>query len=402
MNELKINLFKAYYLARKNKRNTCNQLGFEINYERELWKLYEDLVDDTYNIGKSIAFVLNKPVKREIFAADFRDRVVHHLIYMYLNPLVEPVLIEDCYSCRKQKGTYYGIKKAEQYLKEVSIDYSKDAYILKLDIQGYFMAIDKNILIRKVQNIFTKEKFQSVFENNKEDISYEMIMALLHKIIFNDPTRNCVIKGHNQDWAGLPNDKSLFSSPTNCGLPIGNLTSQLFSNIYLNDFDHFVKNTLKIDYYGRYVDDFYFMHSSKDHLKEIMRISDEYIKKNLKLKIHPKKIFLQHYTKGFSFLGVYIKPYRTYIGKRTKNSFKKMVYDQKKILGQKNYVVRNDLIILRNSLNSYLGLMKHYKTFRLRFRTLANECPNPYDRYGYFNESLEKYSLYAVQKYPLS
>ena len=130
MNQLKINLFEAYYSARKNKRNTINQLRFEINYEQELFKLYDEIKNKTYKVGKSIAFIINKPVQREIFAASFRDRVVHHLIFNYMNPILEPQFIQNSYSCRKGKGTLYGIKQASGYLKEVSDNYTKDAYIL--------------------------------------------------------------------------------------------------------------------------------------------------------------------------------------------------------------------------------------------------------------------------------
>ena len=98
-------LFRAYYDARKNKRNTINQLKFEINYEQNLLQLYDDLVNRTYKISSSICFIVYKPVQREVFAADFRDRVIHHLIYNYVNPVFESIFIGDSYSCRKQKGT---------------------------------------------------------------------------------------------------------------------------------------------------------------------------------------------------------------------------------------------------------------------------------------------------------
>jgi hypothetical protein len=130
---MKIDLFQAYYDARRNKRNTVNQLRFEIDYEHHLLELYEELVNRTYVVSKSITFIVNKPVKREIFAADFRDRVLHHLVYNYINPLIESQLIDDCYSCRKEKGTHYGIQRVTQFLKDCSCNYTRDCYILKLE-----------------------------------------------------------------------------------------------------------------------------------------------------------------------------------------------------------------------------------------------------------------------------
>ena len=105
-------LFWAYYDARKNKRNTMNQLKFEMNYERNLLELRENLVNRTYKIRSSICFIVFKPVQREVFAADFRDRVIHHLIFNYINPVFEDIFIEDSYSCRKGKGTMYGVQRA--------------------------------------------------------------------------------------------------------------------------------------------------------------------------------------------------------------------------------------------------------------------------------------------------
>ncbi|WP_415579509.1 RNA-directed DNA polymerase, partial [Elizabethkingia anophelis] len=138
------------------------------------------------------------------------------------------------------------------------------------------------------------------------------------------------MKGKLSDWNGLPNSKSLFKSKKGCGLPIGNLTSQLFSNVYLNSFDHYLKNELGVKYYGRYVDDFYIFHRSKNYLKYIMRESRNYLLKE-GLELHPKKIYLQHYSKGFQFLGTYIKPHRIYIGKRTARNFKKRIEYYKQV-----------------------------------------------------------------------
>ncbi len=136
-------VFEAYFDCRKNKRNTANALAYEIDYENKLLQLHKEINDGTYKIGRSIAFIVNKPVKREIFAADFRDRVVHHLIINKLNHLFEKQFIYDSYSCRKGKGTLFGINRIDSFIRKCSKNYTRDCYILKLDIKGFFMHIDK-------------------------------------------------------------------------------------------------------------------------------------------------------------------------------------------------------------------------------------------------------------------
>ena len=311
-------LFQAYYDARINKRNTINALAFEIDYEKKLFELYEQITNRAYQISRSICFIVFKPVKREIFAADFRDRIVHHLIYNYINPIFEPKFINDSYSCRTGKGTSYGIKRLEHFIRSCTQNYTKDCYILKLDIEGYFMAMDRTLLYERIKN-------HLINSNPKIHFDVNLVLYLLQIIIFNDPTKNCIIKGKKADWKGLPPTKSLFYSGNNKGFPIGNLTSQLFGNIYLNDFDHYIKYKLGIKYYGRYVDDFVIVHPNKEYLKSIIPLLSDYLQSHLSLKLHPKKIYLQHYTKGVKFLGVVVKPYRIYIGNQTKGTFYKKI-----------------------------------------------------------------------------
>ena len=232
MQELKYNLFNAYYEARKNKRNTHNQLRFEIDYEQKLWELYDDIRKGNYKVGKSIAFIIDEPVMREIFAADFRDRIVHHLLFNYINSILEPQFIDDSYSCRKGKGTSWGIQRAYEQMKEESCNFTKSIYVLKLDIQGYFMSINKKRLVEKLRLMISEEAFilSRQLETNGNagnDISFRSLFSLLEKVIYNDPIYNCVIKGRVTDWKELPDSKNLFKTSANCGLPIGNLTSQL-------------------------------------------------------------------------------------------------------------------------------------------------------------------------------
>ena len=144
-------LFKAYYSCRKNKRNTINALAFELNLEEELIQLKEELESGRYAISSSIAFVVDKPVKREIFAANFRDRVVHHLVIQKMNSVFEPHFIYDSYACRKSKGTHFGIGRVDGFIRKCSKNYTQDCYVLKLDIKGFFMHINKNVASSSVK-----------------------------------------------------------------------------------------------------------------------------------------------------------------------------------------------------------------------------------------------------------
>ena len=312
--KITFDLFKAYFDARKNKRSTINALAFEKHFEANIFALCSEIIDNRYKPQPSICFIVDKPVKREIFAADFRDRVVHHLIYNYISPIFERAFINDSYSCRIGKGTHYGIKRIDHFIRSCSQNYTRDCYILKLDIKGYFMAMNKSLLYEKVKEELINQKL-------KIDFDLPLVLNLIEKTIFNDPRVSCIIKGIKTDWVGLPETKSLFHAKPNCGLPIGNLTSQLFGNIYMNAFDHWVKRDLGITYYGRYVDDFVLVHSDKEFLKTRIALIRKYLDETLNLELHPNKIYLQHFSKGVQYLGAIIKPHRVYVANRTKGNF---------------------------------------------------------------------------------
>jgi hypothetical protein len=324
----------------------------------------------------SICFINQYPVKREIFAADFRDRVVHHLIYNYIYEIFDNSFIYDSYSCRKEKGTLLGIKRLNHFIRSCSENYHQDCYILKLDISGYFMNIDKNILWKKVRRVLIQNR------SKVTRIDYNLLLILIEKTIFNNPTKNCKVKGKRKDWVGLPKNKSLFFSKRSCGLPIGNLTSQLFSNIYLNDFDWFIKKELDCKFYGRYVDDFFVVFKDKEFLKNIIEKIKQYLIEKLNLTIHPNKIYLQHFSKGVGFLGSYLKPYRIYIKNKTKTNFNQIINDWNEKALEKDFnFSKEEILDFITKTNSYLGLMSHFKTKRLRKKMV---CKIETKSYNYF------------------
>lgn len=320
LSELFLLLKECYYEARKHKRNTKSQLQFELNLESNLLELANQLYYRTYNMKPSVCFINEKPVKREVIAADFRDRIVHHLLCRWLFPIFERLFIYDSYSCRKNKGTLFGVNRIRKFIKSASNNFTKECWSLRLDIKGFFMSINKQKLYNLIIEGLQKQNYAKV-----EDI--DLCNFLIRKIVFANPIKNCVFNSPFYKWNDLPKDKSLKYNSDNKGLPIGNLTSQLFANIYLNPLDHFVKRILKIKYYGRYVDDMILISTIKQQLLETINKIRIFLKERLLLELHPKKVKLQDIKKGFSFLGVFILPCRVFPSFRIRNNFNNTLYN---------------------------------------------------------------------------
>lgn len=364
-NQFLNDLFLAYYDARKNKRKTINQLEFEVNLEKNIFDLYEDLITDKYQINPCIYFINNYPVKREIFAGDFRDRVVHHLIYNYVYDIFDKYFIYDSYSCRTWKWTSFWIKRISKFIRSCSDNYSKDCYILKLDISGYFMNINKVILFDKIKSILDNKQ-------DKLEINYDFLLKLIQKVVFHDNIKNAIFKGKRADYVGLPKNKSLFFAQNWCWLPIGNLTSQLFSNVYLDWLDKYIKKELKIKYYWRYVDDFVIIHPNKNELTKIIDKISQYLSQNLWLTLHPDKIYLQHFSKWVSFLWNIIKPNRNYTRKRTFWNFYKKIEKINKSFNLRpvSFLETGLRSKVLSPINSYLGFTKNTPSFKIRQKIL--------------------------------
>ena len=193
----------------KQQTKHINALAFEIDYKSNLIQLGREFNNESYQPNKSIAFIVNKPVQREIFAADFKDRVIHHLIMNKVNPLFDKKFIQDSYACRVGKGAHYGIIRANKFIRRCFQNYLKDCYVLKLDISGFFMHINKKILFSCLHKFI---------ESQYKQQDKELALAIRHKIIFNSSAENCIIKGSSKNLDGLAKNKSLFQSSANWGL----------------------------------------------------------------------------------------------------------------------------------------------------------------------------------------
>lgn len=340
-------LFDAYYDCRKRKRNTMQSMKFEFEQEKNLFKLYDELKNGTYEVGKSICFVVTHPKPREVWAGAFRDRIVHHLIYNAVKERFENRFIKDTFSCIPGRGTLAGALRARDFAKRISRNYSEKAYYMKADISNYFNSINKTILVEIIRR-YVKEKW---------------IMDLIGQVINHDPRKNVFIKSRKELWEILPKHKSLFNALDNKGLPIGNLTSQFFSNVYLNPLDQFVKHTLKIKYYCRYVDDVLLMHKDPKYLNYCYVMMDDFLDRNLDLRLNPRKKNMNVVSRGFDFVGHVIKPNRMYL--RT-TIIKKSFNTIKRWERNKDRFSDEELTNFRNKINSYLGMLQHVNGYRLR------------------------------------
>lgn len=300
------NIYKCYKECKKNKSNAFNTLDFETNLLENLWKPHSELNSGDYRIGKSICFLTHSPKLREVFAADFVDRIVHHILVKELEPFYEPKFIHDVYNNRKNKGIHVAAKRAQAFMHR-----DKDGYYLQLDIKGFFYNIDKNILFQKLYADIS----ESDIANKKQ------ILWIVNRIIYHNPTKNYLFKGDISQLKLLPPHKTLFKIPIHKGLPIGNLTSQFFANVYMYQFDNFIKRQLKVKSYIRYVDDFVLFDASKERLMALKIDVEKYLKDNLSLTLRADSR-LRNFDDGLDFLGYIIRPNYMLVRNRVVNNLK--------------------------------------------------------------------------------
>ena len=380
-------IYRAYKDARKHKQSRMYQLKFEYDLEKNLIELRDELMAKTYKPRPSICFIIHDPKMREVFAANFRDRIVHHLFYNYTHKLFESTFIYDSYSCIKKRGTHFGVKRLKHHILSVSNNYKTPCYILKIDIKGYFMHIDRSVLFKECMRTLSKmENHNKCSMSHTSNIDFRFVHYLLDIIINNNPIDDCIVLGDVSDWNMLPSDKSMMCAKSGCGLPIGNLSSQLFSNVYMNVFDQFVKRQLKCRHYGRYVDDAYIVADSKERLHEIIPQVRNFLKDRLHLSINECKLQIFNAQHGTEFLGAYIKPFRTYVSQSS----------QRRMIQKINRRDWRDLKYMMSAINSLLGVMSHHKTFAMRRCVFGGS--KIINKYGYFNSGWDKYKISIIDR----
>ena len=360
-------ILEAYLDCRKRKRSTVGATEFELNYVHNLVELMNEVNSRQYRIGKSICFVVRYPRYREVFAGEFRDRIIHHYIALRLEPLFEQIFCDRTYNCRKGKGQLAGVTQLAEDIRDESENYTKDAYVMKVDLKGFFMSIIKSKLARMVDD-FIVEYYKG---DDKEDLRWLCNLVVIHR-----PELNCERRSPLWMWNFIPKEKSLFTNGEDRGIAIGNLFAQLFANFLLNTIDW------KIDAvcvrHNRYVDDISFVSKDKKKLLSIIPMLRIELGK-LGLRLNEKKFYLQHYSKGVQFTGAVIKPDRIYVANHTINSFAFAVERLGKAaeMGMIDDINKNIA-----SINSYLCIMSHYNEYTTKRRIMA-KLPQKFYEYCY-------------------
>lgn len=348
------NLYRQYYHCRKNKRNTTNALRFEVAQEKNLLALREALSSHTYRPGRSVCFFATRPKLREIFAADFRDRVVHHVLVDYLERIWEPIFIHDSYACRKGKGVHLAVQRLQAFLRQATANGARPAWYLQLDIHNYFMSIDKDILFRLLS------------AKLKDDTA----LWLSRLLVYHDCTSDYVMRGTPGLLNRIAPHKTLFGAAPGKGLPIGNLNSQFFANVYLNGLDHFVKHELRCRHYLRYCDDFVLLSNSPEQLDEWRERIKIYLRDVLSLELNPRQR-LAPVSNGVNFLGYIVRRNYLLVRRRVVNHLKEKLrgFESKlvsKVAGMRCYSFdRVVLDQLTATLSSYLGHFKLANSWNL-------------------------------------
>ena len=322
-------LVQAYLDCRRNKRSSQSCQAFEAHLERNLCDLHEQLLSGTYQPGRSICFVITRPKPREVWAADFRDRIVHHLLYNQVADRFIAGFVAGSSACIPGRGTLYAAEMLERGIRSITQNWSQPAFYLKMDLANFFVAIDKHVL----------------FEQLAAKISEPFWLDLARTVLFHDPRADVEVRGSRELLALVPPHKSLFNAPADTGLPIGNLSSQFFANVHLNALDQFCKHQLKARHYVRYVDDFVLLDTSAQRLVAARDAITAFLPTRLGAQINPRKTILQPVARGVDFAGHLIKPWRRTTRPRTLNAARQRL-------------LQMDATDLFAAGNSYLGLVR--------------------------------------------
>ena len=343
-------LFQAYFDCRKTKRNTCNALDFEQHLERKLMDLYYELHDSSYTPGQSICFVVEYPKVREVWAAAFRDRIVHHLWYNRVSERFHKRFIHDSYACIPGKGALHAVDRLDHFMRSTSQNYAVPTFYLKVDVANFFVSIQKPILDTLLARRITEPWW----------------LALTRTILHHNPTINAKIRSSPALMRKVPAHKSLFNSDGR-GLAIGNLSSQFDANVYMDPLDQFVKHQLKAQAYVRYVDDIVILGHDSAALYDTSRYIDEFLGQHLDLHLHPKKTDINRIERGINFLGYVLRPHARYVRRSTLHN----AHSKITCAGH-----RADPHQVQATANSYFGLMRHANAWRerQRFATTLRSC----------------------------
>ncbi len=310
------NLFVAWQEFTVGKRNKKDMQAFELHVADNIIQLQTELANGSYKHGSYYQFGISDPKPRVIHKATVRDRVLHHAIYRQLYPFFDKTFIADTYSCRMGKGIHRAMNRFRVFARKVSRNNTKTCWVLKCDIRKFFASIDHAVLIE----ILAKY------------IPNLGVMLLLEEVI------------------------DSFSTKPGVGLPLGNLTSQLFCNIYMNQLDQFVKHKLKAKYYIRYADDFVLLSQDRQWLEQQIPLIAEFLETKLKLFLHPDKVYVKTLASGIDFLGWVHFPKHRVVRTVTKKRMLRRIREHP----------------TNEALQSYLGMLKHGDSLKIRQKICYN------------------------------
>lgn len=324
-----LDLLHAWLDFRRTKRNSASALAFERDLEDNLRDIYDRLIAGTWSPGPSICFVIQRPKPREVWAASCGDRVVHWALHNAIAPAIYRSFIADSCACIPGRGTLYAVERLEAKVRCLTQGWQKPAYYLKCDVANFFVSIDK-------------PRLRALLERRIADPGW---LSLATVILMHDPRRDVVLQSSAAELALIPPHKSLFNAPVDKGLPIGNLSSQFFANIYLDELDQFVKHRIGARHYVRYVDDFVLLHESPRWLNVARDAIADFIDERLALQLNDRKTVLQPVRRGLDFAGQVIRPHRRTLRRRTYND----------ALARTAATPAQDLL---ETANSYFGLLR--------------------------------------------
>jgi len=318
------NIFFAWQEFRKGKIRKPDVQEFDYSLEDNIFELHRELKTKTYRHSNYKSFHIQDPKLRRIHKACVKDRVLHHAIFRILYSVFDRAFIFDSYSCRIGKGTHRAVDRLQRFAAKTGRGNTRNCFVLKCDIKKFFDSIDHNILIALIQN----------------KVKDSGTIWLLEQII------------------------ESFSLAPGKGLPLGNITSQLFANIYLNELDQFVKHQLKVKYYIRYSDDFVILSDNEEYLRGLILKIEKFLKEKMKLSFHPNKVIIRKYRQGIDFLGYVNFPYHRILRAKTqRRMFKKIELNVEKL--KRGLIAKESF---SQSLQSYYGVLKHCDGHKLKLK----------------------------------
>jgi len=410
-----LSVWEAYHDCLHGKMTSTQAIEYMTIAEKDIPCLARELWTGTYRPGTSTCFLVKYPKWREVFAANFRDRIIHHWVCLRLEPLFEERFISQgdlSFNCRKGYGTEKAVSHVREGMERVSCHYRKEAWVFKGDLVGFFMSIDKELLWYRLERFiarwrkrYEREGWQRVsFDilsrlgmTEMPEMYWDILTRTARVVVMHHPERDCLLNSPVSWWRHLTANKSLFTSST--GEPIGNLTTQLFANFLMSYFIAYVKFVFRGKNYclAQFVDDFVLICDDLRFLVDSIPKLESFLEKSLHLKMHKDKRYMQPVKHGVLFVGTFIKPGRDYLSNRTLARMLERCTGFSKLFDEPDFNAF-DLQHIEQVLNSYLGFCKGRRTYSFR-RGYIERMGTEFWKYFYVRGSFK--SVRLKQQYRL-